>query len=113
MAKGEHVLYTSVVSSSLPKEKGEFQKQNMYLEQRHDTMACRYYYHASLCRLRYDDCLLQLSREFNLSTGTIVGYLKLRLYAINTMVEQEVTAQELRSRYPWFDWSCKPLVNLQ
>lgn len=108
--KGKHKLYTTVVPSSIATAKKPNQKRNIYIEQRHDLMACRYYYHATICRLRYDDCLLQLSREFNLGAPTIIANLKLRLYAINTMVEQEIAAKELRSRYPWLDWSGKALI---
>ena len=68
-------------------------------------MASRYYYHATICRLRYDDCLLNLSEEFFLEPETIVGWLQKRLGFVNSMVSRKVTAAELRRSYPYFDWS--------
>lgn len=111
--KGEKLLYADMVKTSLPETKGTFQKQHVYLEARHDVMAARYYYHSSICRMRYDDCLLQLSREFNLTTNTIVICLKLRLYKLNGMVENETTLQELKAAYPWFLWDGKPSLSHQ
>jgi hypothetical protein len=108
--KGEKLLYADVVPTSLPNAKGEFQKQHVYLESRHDVMAARYYYHSTICRMRYDDCLLQLSREFNLTTNTIVICLKLRLYKLNAMVERKTSIQDLKGNYPWLVWDGKPTL---
>lgn len=115
LMKGENTLYKSVVPSSLTQLKGGKKSQrNTYLDRRSDAMACRYYYHSTICRLRYDDCLLSLSMEFNLEPDTIIGYLQKRLGYVNSMVRKETPTSELRQQYPWFDWSGKPysLVSL-
>lgn len=91
-------------------EKGEFGKKNVYKEQHRDMLACRYYYHTTICRLRYDDCLVQLSREFGVAPTTVELHLKSRLSAINVMVEERTTAQELKKRYPWYNWDGKPFT---
>lgn len=104
MHKSKHQLYNKLVPTSLPENTGEFGKKYIYSEERRDMMACRYYYHSTICRLRYDDCLMQLSREFNLATLTIETHLKKRLAFLNTMVQEETTVRQLKKKYPWFVW---------
>ncbi len=106
MKAGKQLLYNSLVPSSITSD-GEVGQRNMYLERRHDKMACRYYYHATICRLRYDDSLLALSLEFDLGVNQIVNCLKKRLAYINRLVEKEITTSELRRLYPYMDWSCR------
>lgn len=115
LMKGENSLYKNVVPNSLTKNKGGKKSQrNTYLDRRSDAMACRYYYHSTICRLRYDDCLLSLSLEFNLEPDTIIGYLQKRLGYVNSMVRKETSSKELSVKFPWYDWSGKPyaLVSL-
>ena len=104
--KGETSLYNNLVPSSLSRmDSGERSQRNTYLNQRTDAMACRYYYHATICRLRYDDCLLNLAGEFFLEPDTIIGYLKKRQGYCNNLVSKQVSTAELRRKYPFFDWS--------
>lgn len=106
--KGEQVLYKNTVESSLPK--GKHNKKGPYQKERLDMMASRFYYHTSICRMRYDDCLVQLEKEFCVSHRTIVRLLEERLATINIMVEEKTTTGTLKKRYPWYDWSGKPLI---
>lgn len=77
------------------------------MEERHDAMACRYYYYANICGLNYIRSLEQLEREFYLSHNMIIKYLTDRIDYIQIMVDNQVTTSELRKRYPWFDWSTR------
>ena len=108
--KGKQLLYNQIVSNSLPLIEGERGQRNVYVEKHRDKIASRYYYHATICRLRYDDCLLALSEEFSLTTNTIIVNLKKRLAFINRLVQNETTTAELRRRYPYFDWSARIMV---
>jgi len=105
MTRGKSVLYNQLIPNSVAKNKGNGRKP--YLEARHSAMACRYYYHAYICRRRYDDCLNHLSEEFFLSPQQIVNQLQSRLALINSMVEDDMPPAELRKRYPFFDWSLR------
>ncbi len=97
--------------SSLANLEGGVQSQrNTYLDKRSDAMAFRYYYHATICRLRYDDCLYELSNEFFLEPETIVGYLKKRLGLVNSLVNKKTSPKQLRKQYPYFDWSVRATV---
>lgn len=101
--RGKNTLYNAIIPSSLPDD-GRKGQRNTYLEQRDDAMACRFYFHAHLCRLRYDDCLLNLSREFFLSHNVIVQRLQDRTDLIKRLVKEGATAQELRKEYGFFRW---------
>jgi hypothetical protein len=106
--KGEQTLYNNLVPSSLTEiAGGKKSRRNSYLEKRNDAMATRYYYHSTICRLRYDDCLLALSTEFFLEPDTIIGRLKQRISYVNLMVKKRVTSAELRRLYPYFDWTAR------
>lgn len=107
--KGENILYNNIVPSSLGEQDGGTKSQrNSYLEKRSDAMACRYYYHATIRRRRYDDCLMDLSGEFFLAPETIIDRLKQRVGFVNALVNKKITTAELRRRYPHFDWSASP-----
>ena len=104
--KGENILYNDLVPNSLEEPgTGVKSHRNLYLDRRSDKMAARYYYHSVICRLRYDDCLLHLSSEFDLEPDTIIGYIKKRLSFVNSMIKHKMTSAELRRKYPFYDWS--------
>ena len=102
-------LYDKLVPSSLPEKEGEFQRKNTYAESHRDMMAARYYYHTTICRSRYDDTLVQLSKEFGLATSTILGHLNKRVATVNEMIEGRVSTAQLRKKYPWYVWDGRPL----
>lgn len=108
--KGKQLLYNTLVQPSLGQAQGEKGQRNAFLDRRHDAMACRYYYYANICRMRYDDCLMCLSNEFFLTPNAIVLNLKKRLAFINRLAQNETTTAELRRRYPYFDWSARVMA---
>lgn len=108
MNRGKQKLYNNIIPQSLPKN-GEEGKRNTALEERRDAMAHRYYFHANICRLRYDDCLMALSNEFFLQPNTIYKELELRLDLINQLVNTQTTTAELRKKYTFFNWVGKLL----
>lgn len=107
--KGKHTLHNStIVPSLLPKE-GKQHQRNTGIDKRRDAMAHRYYFHATICRLLYEDCLLALYNEFFLQPETIVNELQLRLDLINELVQNQITTAELRRKYPFYNWVSKLL----
>jgi len=104
MIRGQKALYNSIFPSSITSEPANKSKRNTYIEERNDAMACRYYYHAQIRRLRYDDCLIELNKEFFLSPNVIMQNLMERTDFIKKLVEQKTTASMLRKWYPHFNW---------
>lgn len=106
--RGHQTLYTSLFPSSLPEaDKEKKGKRNVYIERRHDVMACRYYYHAEIRRIRFDDCLMELSEEFNLSPNVISQCIKKRIDYIKILIKDKTTETDLRKLYPHFNWALK------
>jgi len=102
--KGEKALHKDLIKTSIDiTEPGRLR--NSLKSRFYDKMACRYYYLSNICRLRYDDCLLQLTLEFDITPTTIIKHLTKRLGMVTEMVENQVSPSELKKRYPWYDWS--------
>lgn len=108
MQRGKHKLYNTIVSNSLPKP-DPTHKRNAGIDGRRDAMAHRYYFHATINRFRYDDCLVFLSQEFYLQPNTIVGELEHRFDLISNLVKNKVTIVELRKLYPYYNWTPRVL----
>jgi HD superfamily phosphohydrolase len=101
--RGKQKLYTKLVTTSI-KQNGEQGKRNADIEDRRDAMAHRYYFHAIISRKRYDDCLLNLNKEFWIQPNTIITELQKRSDLINKLNRNKVTTAELRKKYPFFNW---------
>lgn len=102
--RGKNALYHDIIPSSI-EELGKKSQRNTFLEERDDALAYRYYFHANLCRCRYDDSLLNLSREFFLSHNVIIQRLSGRTSLLKSLVAANVQPSELRKLYPHFNWS--------
>lgn len=105
MANGEQKLYKNVVATSLKDSYGEMGQRSTYKGRTLDKIAYRYYYHASICRLRYDDCLSALHQEFDLTPNTLIKHIQSRLALVDRLVFENTSTTELRRRYPFYDWS--------
>jgi len=99
--RGKNTLYNEIIPSSLP-EKGQ---RNSFQEQRDDKLAYRFYYYAHLCRLRYDDCLLNLSKEFDISPNRIIQLLTNRTNLIKKLVAENKQPADLKKAYGFYNWS--------
>jgi len=105
MSRGKHILYNSLVKTAKPHKKNR----KNYIELRNDALACRYYFHADINRLRYDDCLKELSNEFYISEDTIVRCLLHRVDYIKILSNNTLTTAELRKQYPHYNWQSRLL----
>lgn len=102
--RGQKALYEDLIPSSL-ETVGQKSQRNTFLDDRDEAMAHRYFFHTHICRKRYDDCLLELSREFYLSHNVITQRLLKKADLIKSLIQEDVPAQELRKKYPHFVWS--------
>lgn len=106
MIKGKQILYNSVVEEITPPA-GVQSQRDTGIEKTRDKMAYRYYFHAVVCRKRYDDCLNQLHLEFDKQIDTIVNHLKKRLDLINHLTKNQTTTAQLKQKYPYYNWVSK------
>ena len=107
---GSQTLYTGLFPSAIPENPGEKGKRNAFIERRHDAMASRFYFHAQLRRLRYDDCICELSDEFHLSHNVVTLNLRKRIDFIKKLVEEKATVTDLQRDFPYFNWNYKLAV---
>lgn len=106
MKRGKQTLYNPIVPK-LVTDAGSQGQRNAGIDERRNAMAHRYYFHATINRLRYDDCLLSLHQEFFLQPDTIVKELLLRNDLITQLARANTTTAELRRKYPFFNWMAK------
>ena len=105
---GKNILHKPLVKE-LTTVKGVKGQRNTGIEARRDAMAHRYYFHATINRLLYKDCLFALNQEFHLQPDTIVSELLKRTELIYSLSSQEITTAELRKKYPFYNWMAKLL----
>ncbi len=107
MQRGKKILFNPIVSNLVI----EIDKigRNTGIEARRDAMAYRYYFHATINRYLYKDCLFYLSQEFYLQPNTIIKELLLRVNLINKLTINETSTAELRKKYPFYNWVSKLL----
>jgi len=105
MPRGQQNLYNQLFPSAIKPEPSSKSKRNTYLEDRNDALACRYFYLAHIQRKRYDDCLVQLSKEYFLTTGVIIQCLTARQSYIKNLINTGCTVLELRKKYPHILWA--------
>ena len=113
MLRHERKLHKKIVPTPLAETKGKFQEQHLYLQRRNIKMAHRYYYLSVICRMLYADCLAQLENEFDITANTIEQHLKRKLNLIQSLTDDKTTADQLRKKYPWMDWSMRALIPVQ
>lgn len=74
------------------------------MNNRDEALACRYYYHAEIKRLRYDDCLGELEKEFFITASVIMLRLTISHSYLKGLVNEKATVNKLKKKYPFFSW---------
>ncbi len=105
LMRGQQSLYNSLFPQAVLSELKNKSKRNVYLVERDDKLACRYYFHANIRRARYDDCLVELSAEFDLTHNVIMQRLQLRLDFLKKLVKDQTPLTVLKKKYPFYNWN--------
>ena len=106
MYRGKKTLYNSLIPEKTPPA-GVKSQRDTGLDNMRDKMAYRYYFHAFICRKRYDDTLNELYFEFDKQVDTIINHLKLRTDLIKALSANKTTTLELKKKYPFYNWVYK------
>ncbi|MBA3901485.1 MAG: hypothetical protein H0X62_14990 [Bacteroidetes bacterium] len=101
--RGQKSLFSDLFHvASVKKEKQR--PRNYFQPERNQALVHRYYYHAEINRLRYDDCLLQLEKEFYLTTPRLIVILTESSELLNEVALEKPSVKELENKFPHFTW---------
>ncbi|AEL23860.1 hypothetical protein [Cyclobacterium marinum] len=102
--RGKNALYNDLFPSPL-ETTGKKSQRNTFIDERDEALSYRYYYHAHLCRLRYEECLQSLKLEFFLSHNVIIQRLNLKTDLIKLLVAENAQPADLRKKYNHYNWT--------
>lgn len=80
-------------------------RKGVYTRDRDICICYRYYYHYEINRIRMDDAVSLLEKEFFLSSSTIMTKLVDYADLLKDIVNNEPNRKELRDKYPHFSWN--------
>lgn len=100
---GQKTLYNAYLTTS--EEKKSRGRSSILIVHRNKMLAARYYYWMHLKRIRYDDILNNLEKEFALSEQRIVSCLNEEKNTLDQLMKEQPTSRELKKDFPWYDWS--------
>jgi hypothetical protein len=93
------IFPTSIESK--PEQKGQ---RNVHLDRRDDAIATRFYFYHHIKRLRYDDILLKLEREFFLTPNVIIQRLNERTAFMKDLAQKAPKRDALKKMLPFYGW---------
>ncbi len=103
--RGQQSLYNDLFPSSVTTNPERFGKRNAFMNERDEALACRYYFHAEIKRRRYDDALLELEKEFFLTSAYIMQRLALSTSYIKELVAEKTNTNSLKAKYNFYNWN--------
>jgi hypothetical protein len=113
MRRGKHKLFYHLFPEPENQEREEPKKRNYLMPERNIALVHRYYYHAVLRRLRYEDALELLSKnEFFLSEHRIVAVMQEpENYDLLTLLNhRKPDVKQLTALYPQWSWKYSAVV---
>lgn len=111
--RGERTLFGDLFAQTETIETVEKKQQrprNYFQPERNTALVYRYYFHAELNRKRYDDCLIELEKEFYLTTPRIIVILTECNNMLKSVITQKPSIKELEQMLPHFNWRTSRLV---
>ena len=103
MLRGKQKLYNNLVPENTPTA-GVKNQRNTFIDNRRIKLAHRYYFYVIICRKRYDDCINELSYEFDLGGNTIIKDVEEKYDLVKQLTQNQTTTADLKKIYPFFNW---------
>ncbi len=102
--RGQQSLFSNLFVATLEKGSDKQRPRNYYQPERNEALVHRYYFHAEMNRLRYDDCIAQLEKEFHITSPRIISVLTQSHGMIESVINSKPTLKELENKFPWYSW---------
>lgn len=105
--RGKQKLYDQVFNEAIQIKTEKPRPRNFYLPERNDALVHRYYFHGHINRMRFDDLLCQLEREFHLTQTRLTAIINQCLPEITRLIDEKPGVRQLEKKFPWFNWNSK------
>jgi hypothetical protein len=79
-------------------------RNEILIENRNECLLYRYYYYAKIKRLRYEDVLEVVSKEFFISTRTITNILMEESEYQKKVFKEKLDVKELEKKFDFLKW---------
>jgi len=77
----------------------------IYTADRNYAIACRFYYHFTIKGLRYERCLSELQKEFNLSELRIAQLIMDEGDSLEKLKAEKNVRKFLTTKFPFYNWN--------
>jgi hypothetical protein len=102
--RGYQKNFSSLFQPSVTTNPANKGKKSIFKDERDEALATRYYFYVQIKRLRYDDCLDNLSKDFFLAPSSIHQLIPLKYDFIKQLIADKTTVKQLSKKYPNFSW---------
>jgi hypothetical protein len=107
--RGQRSLFSDKFEAAIVKTTKQ-RPRNFYKPERDEALVHRYFYYIEINRLRYDDSIRQLEREFHITAPRIIAVLSEMQSMIERVITDNPTIKELECKFPWLNWRNQRLV---
>lgn len=104
MIRGSQTI-TSIFPTALKNQDSRKVSKGIYTQERDICLCYRYYYYYEISRIRIDDTIASMEKEFFVSAKTIMSRLLDYSDLLKDIVHNKPSKIELRKKYPQFVWS--------
>ena len=102
--RGQQSLFNGLFIPTVEKTENKQRPRNFFQPERNEALVHRYYFHAEMNRLRYDDCIRQLEIEFHITAPRIISVLTQCTGQIESVINSKPTIKDLEIKFPWYSW---------
>lgn len=103
MIRGSQTL-TSIFPPAFQADATRKGKRNIYVTERNDCMAHRFYYYYHILKKRFDVAVADMEKEFFISGSTIINCLTEGDANLKEIVALSPDKTTLRKKYPHLNW---------
>lgn len=104
MIRGSQTVI-SIFPTAIKPDTSRKSNKGVYTEDRDICLCYRYYYHYEIVRIRPDDVLVAMEKEFFISASTIMARIVDYAGLLKDIVNNKPSKNELRKKYPQFVWN--------
>jgi hypothetical protein len=110
--RGERSLFNEMFGEEAQAHPGKQRPRNVLMPERNTLLLYRFYFMINIARMRYDDTLQQLEREFFIVQARIVVVLMQNEVQLHQIVKQEKPDLAILARlYPHINWKHRPQMS--